>query len=140
MGWERFVSRLYAQGCKVFVTGSNANIHKIGFNATDNLGSSLGNVVCVELMRRGKEIYYHADTQECDFIVRQGRTITKAIQVTVFMQESSTREREIKGVLSAMETYSLSEGYIITLEDEEEITCNEKKIHILPAWRWLLEK
>lgn len=25
-GWERFVSRLYNQGCKVFVTGSNANL------------------------------------------------------------------------------------------------------------------
>lgn len=25
-GWERFVGRLYNQGCKVFVTGSNANL------------------------------------------------------------------------------------------------------------------
>lgn len=26
VGWERFVGRLYGQGCKVFITGSNAHL------------------------------------------------------------------------------------------------------------------
>lgn len=119
----------------------NALIHKIGFNATDNLGSSLENCVCVELMRRGKDIYYHADTQECDFIMREGVTIVEAMQVTVSIKDANTREREIKGLLAAMERYGLSIGTIITLEEEEEITVNDHQlISVRPIWKWLLQK
>lgn len=117
---------------KIYVI-DNALIHKIGFNATDNLRNSLENAVCVELMRRGKEIYYHADAQECDFIVRKGVIIADALQVTVSMREAQTREREIKGVLAAMGKYKLPEGSIITLEEEEEITVNAfQHIHVRP--------
>lgn len=116
----------------------NALIHKIGFNATDNLGSSLENVVCIELMRQGNEIYYYSDTQECDFIIRKGGTVTEAIQVTVSIKEAATREREIKGLLAAMNCYKLSEGTIVTLEEEEEIINADKRIHIYPVWKWLL--
>lgn len=119
----------------------NALIHKIGFNATDNLGSSLENCVCVELMRRGKDIYYHADTQECDFIMREGVTIVEAMQVTVSIKDANTREREIKGLLAAMERYGLSIGTIITLEEEEEIIVNDhQQISVRPIWKWLLQK
>lgn len=119
----------------------NALIHKIGFNATDNLGSSLENCVCVELMRRGKDIYYHADTQECDFIMREGVTIVEAMQVTVSIKDAGTREREIKGLLAAMERYGLPMGTIITLEEEEEITVNDhQRISVRPIWKWLLQK
>lgn len=119
----------------------NALIHKIGFNATDNLGSSLENCVCVELMRRGKDIYYHADTQECDFIMREGVTIVDAMQVTVSIKDAGTREREIKGLLAAMERYGLPTGTIITLEEEEEIIVNDhQQISVRSIWKWLLQK
>lgn len=119
----------------------NAIINKIGFNATDNLGSLLENIVCVELLRQGKEIYYHADTQECDFIIREGNQIVQSFQVTVSLNDPRTREREMKGVLSAMDAYKLKEGYIITLEEYEEVTIDDERcIHVLPVWKWLLEK
>lgn len=119
----------------------NALIHKIGFNATSNLGSSLENAVCVELLRRGKDIYYYADTQERDFIVREGVTIVEAMQVTVSIKDPVIRERELKGLLAAMNKYQLFKGTIITLEDEEEITVNpQQQISIRPIWKWLLQK
>lgn len=118
----------------------NAIINRIGFNATDNLGSSLENAVCIELLRQGKNIYYHADTQECDFIIREGTQIIRAIQVTVSLSDSHTREREIRGVLSAMDAYKLKEGFIVTLEEYEEIKIDaERCIHVLPVWKWMLE-
>lgn len=119
----------------------NAFIHKIGFNATGNLGNSLENIVFVELMRRGKETYYHSDVQECDFIIREGGKIVEAIQVTVTMKEPQTRIREIKGLLAAMEIYNLSDATILTLEDEEEISMDANRhIFVRPIWKWLLEK
>ncbi len=40
-----------------------------------------------------------------------------------------------------MDKYQLSEGTIITLEDEEEITVNERqRISIRSIWKWLLQK
>lgn len=119
----------------------NAFIHKIGFNATDNLGSSLENIVCVELMRRGKEYYYYADTQECDFIVRERGKIVDAIQVTVSMKEAKTRERELKGIVAAMEAFGLTSGTIVTLEEEEEIVTGDRlHIAVCPVWKWLLRR
>ena len=118
----------------------NAIIHKIGFNATENLGNTLENAIAVELMRRHQEIYYYAGKQECDFILRKGTTITQAIQVTVSLQNEQTREREIKGLLEAMEQFKLQEGIIITLNENEEFPEeNGRRIKALPAWRWFLE-
>jgi predicted AAA+ superfamily ATPase len=50
-----------------------------------------------------------------------------------------TRQREIKGLLEALETYNLSRGYILTLEEAETITINDKTIQVLPVWKWLLD-
>ena len=49
----------------------NAIIKRIGFNATENNGVFLENLVFIELKRRGWDVYYYADKKECDFIVRK---------------------------------------------------------------------
>ena len=38
-----------------------------------------------------------------------------------------------------MERLNLSEGFIITLDDEEDLTIEGKKIFIRPCWKWLLK-
>ena len=119
----------------------NAIIHKIGFNATENLGNSLENAVAVELMRRHLEFYYYEDKQECDFIVRQQGSVTQAIQVTVSLQNERTRNREIKGLLAAMDCFSLNEGTIVTLDEQSEWTTETgQHVRVLPLWRWLLSE
>lgn len=117
----------------------NAIINRIGFNATDNIGVKLENIVFVELKRRGLDLFYHSDKKECDFIVRQGITITQAYQVTVGMNSEKTRQREIDGLREAMQAYHLSEGYIITMDEKEELNVDEGKVHILPVWEWMLK-
>ena len=76
----------------------NAIIKRIGFNATENNGVFLENLVFIELKRRGWDVYYYADKKECDFIVRKGLHISDAYQVTLKMDSPQTREREIAGV------------------------------------------
>lgn len=118
----------------------NAIINKIGFNATENIGSLLENVVYIELMRRGGELFYFAGKGECDFIVRHGIKVTKAIQVTVTMDDEKTRKRELTGLAEAMRAFSLKKGTIITLNNQEEdIDCDSGEIHITPVWKWALE-
>jgi len=54
------------------------------------------------------------------------------------MSNEKTRKREIDGLIDAMNAYKLQSGLIITDDTEEEIIENEKKITIIPAWKWLL--
>jgi predicted AAA+ superfamily ATPase len=37
-----------------------------------------------------------------------------------------------------METFQLSQGMILTLEQEEEIMSGDKLIRVLPVWKWML--
>ena len=118
----------------------NAIIKRIGFNATENNGVFLENLVFIELKRRGWDVYYYADKKECDFIVRKGLHISDAYQVTLKMDSPQTREREIAGVREAMQAYSLSKGYILTFEGKETITFDDGTIvEVVPVWEWILQ-
>ena len=118
----------------------NAIIKRIGFNATENNGVFLENLVFIELKRRGWDVYYYADKKECDFIVRKGLHISDAYQVTLKMDSPQTREREIAGVREAMQAYSLSKGYILTFEGKETINFNDGTIvEVGPVWEWILQ-
>lgn len=118
----------------------NAIIKRIGFNATENNGVFLENLVFIELKRRGWDVYYYADKKECDFIVRKGLHISDAYQVTLKMDSPQTREREIAGVREAMQAYSLSKGYILTFEGKETINFDDGTIvEVFPVWEWILQ-
>lgn len=118
----------------------NAIIKRIGFNATENNGVFLENLVFIELKRRGWDVYYYADKKECDFIVRKGLHISDAYQVTLKMDSPQTREREIAGVREAMQAYSLSKGYILTFEGKETINFDDGTIvEVIPVWKWILQ-
>lgn len=117
----------------------NGLVRRVGFSFSDNLGHLLENLVFIELKRRGEEVYYHNKGQECDFVIKEGKVISAAIQVTYAMPNEKTRKREFDGLLDAMNTYNLQSGLIITDDTEEEITENGKIIKIIPAWKWLLE-
>lgn len=118
----------------------NAIIKRIGFNATENNGVFLENLVFIELKRRGWDVYYYADKKECDFVVRKGLHISDAYQVTLKMDSPQTREREIAGVREAMQAYSLSKGYILTFEGKETINFDDGTIvEVVPVWEWILQ-
>lgn len=110
----------------------------VSFEFSKNLGQKLENIVFLELKRQGKEIFYHRDKKECDFVVRQGWTITEAIQVSHSLADPETKKRELDGLMEAMEAYNLSAGAILTYDAEETLSMNGKEIRIVPAWKWLL--
>ncbi|GHU62576.1 ATP-binding protein [Bacteroidia bacterium] len=116
----------------------NGLVRRVGFSFSDNFGHLLENLIFIELKRRGKEIYYHNKGQECDFVIKEGKSITATIQVTYTMQNDKARKREIDGLIDAMNAYNLQSGLIITDDMEEEFTENGKTIKIIPAWKWLL--
>jgi len=109
----------------------------LGFRTSDDLGRMLENIVFLHLKRQNKEIYFHKEKHECDFVIKEGIQITEAIQVTHDLTEK--RNRGIDGILEALNKYKLKEGLILTSDQDEEIIENKKKIIIKPIWKWLLE-
>ena len=71
-----------------------------------------------------------------DIIYRE--KIDSAIQVC-YSLTGENRERELGGLLEAMEEFDLGEGLIITEEIEGEEKYNGKCIKFIPLWKWLFE-
>ena len=40
--------------------------------------------------------------------------------------------------MEAMEKFKLKEGLILTYDQEDELEIKNKKVKILPVWKWLL--
>lgn len=114
----------------------------VGFRTSKDHDRLLENIVYLELIRRRKNVYYHKDKKECDFIVREKTNIVMAIQVCVDLEGLETKEREMSGLLDAMEAYQLDEGLIITYDtagqEEIEVKSKNYKVTIIPIWSWLL--
>jgi uncharacterized protein len=49
---------------------------------------------------------------------------------------SENQKREISGLVEAMDFFSLAEGYIITIDQEDAISFEMKKISLIPGWKW----
>lgn len=115
--------------------------HAIGFRSSLDAGRMLENIVFIELKRRNFEIYYHKEKKECDFVACQQNKIKELIQVCFDLSNTVTREREINGLIDAMECYGISSGKIITLTESDELKLKRgnKTLHIkvMPVWQWL---
>ena len=116
----------------------NALAQAVGFRFSEDYGRMLENIVFLELKRRAKEIFYHQAKKECDFIIKEGIKIVEAIQIVKTMSEEKTRKREMDGLIEAMEAYKLKQGLILTEDEEGEEMIANKKIKIMPVWKWLL--
>lgn len=107
-------------------------------------GKKLENTVFLQLYRQRTpidRIFYYQGRGECDFVVQRGIETHSLIQVTWEMSDENTCRREINGLVEASEATGCHDLYIITVDNSEEIVLdNGDTIHVLPAWRWLLEK
>ena len=122
---------------KVYVIDNGLAMY-LGFRISKDSGRLLENLVFLDLKRRKEEIYYYSNKNECDFILRNGIKITEAIQVCYDFNEDD-KEREINGLLEAMNKFKLKNGLILTYDQEDEFDVNGKSIKVTPVWKWLLK-
>jgi len=116
----------------------NGFVTKVGFKFSEDKGWLLENLVFLELKRNRKDVYYFSEKGECDFLIRQGIKIIEAIQVCHGLNEDN-KEREVNGLIEALERFKLKEGLILTYDQEDEIEIKGKRIKIMPVWKWLLQ-
>lgn len=110
-----------------------------GMNYSKNKGRILENMVFIDLKRGGHEIFYYENKNECDFVIKDKNKISNAIQVCYNLHKEN-KKREINGLLEAMEKFKLKKGILLTNEQEDELSMNNKKITVTPVWKWMLTK
>lgn len=103
---------------------------------SENRGKLLENAVAVELFRRRVECFYYKGRRECDFVVKEGTKIKAAIQVCWELTQKN-ESREFRGLREAMNALDIREGFILTNDEENELTFEGVKIQIMPVWKWL---
>jgi len=116
----------------------NGFLVNLGFRMSEDKGKLLENLVAIELKRRGEEVFYYSGVGECDFILRKGNKIISTIQVCHELNEEN-KKREINGQVEVLDKFKLKEGLILTRDQEDEFKIGNKKIKVLPVWKWLLE-
>jgi predicted AAA+ superfamily ATPase len=124
--------KLYIADSGIIKTGSRS--------FTGNYGALLENFVFNSLRLRTRDIFYFADkTGECDFIVSPHGAAPLCIQVC-WEFDTDNQDREIRGVLSALDFFNRDEGYILTYNSRDLIIKDGKRISVLPAWEYRYDR
>ncbi len=112
----------------------------VSFRFSRDVGRLAENIIFVELMRRGRKVYYWKDEQhkEVDFIVKNKTRLEEPIQVCWDVTDENTKKREVNGLVSAMKELKLRKGVIITEDFEKTEKVDKKTIKYIPLWKWLL--
>ncbi len=105
---------------------------------SEDKGRLLENMVFLGLRRNHKNLFYFRGKKECDFLVREKNKIISAIQACYELNDEN-KGREFDGLEEAMNKFSLNTGIILTYNQEDEIMLKDKKISIIPLWKWLLD-
>ncbi len=112
-------------------------ITHLSMSFSKDLGRLLENLVFIHLKRLGKEVYYYRQKGECDFIVSKNRKVDMAVQVCYDLN-SDNYNREVNGLTEALNELGLSEGYIFTYNQRDDLRRDGKRIFLLPVWEWMI--
>ncbi len=123
----------------------NGFITAISTKFSRNYGRLYENIVAVKLSRKsGSSIYYWKSLQkeEVDFVVKQGLRVRQLIQVCYDIEDTDTKEREVRALLKASKELKCRNLLVITedyeSEEQESWFGTKRKIRYVPLWKWLL--
>ena len=126
---ESAPKKLYIVDPGIIKTGSAA--------FSGNLGALLENFVFNSLRIKTADLYYFFGKGggECDFVVDPHGKAPECIQVCWDLNRDN-EDREIRGLLEALEFFGAGEGRILTRNTEDLINLEGKKIRVIPAWKY----
>ena len=89
------------------------------------------------MRKSNNQIFYFKskNNNECDFIIKESLKVKMAIQVC-YKLDDNNMERELNGLIEALNQFDLKEGLVLTYDQEDDLIKENKKIRILPLWKW----
>ncbi len=103
----------------------------------EDKGRLLENAIFLTLRRRSKEIFYHQQSGECDFVVRNADQTLSCYQVCYELHHDNY-QREVDGLLDALNHLNLAKGYLISFAERDQIVVEDKVLEIVPALAFFL--
>lgn len=95
-------------------------------------GRLLENLIYLTLRRKYTKLFYFKDRLECDFVVFEGNECKWIVQVCATFH-ADNRDREVTGLLEAMEALKVNVGYVVTLNQSDDLRVGEKTIKIMES-------
>lgn len=111
---------------------------EVSVSTSVNMGRRLENLVFLELRRRYQHLYYYKNKGECDFVTIERGQLREAIQVCLNISDENFN-RELFGVLEAMQDLKISSGYIVTTNQSDIINRDGFTVTMIPAHEFLTE-
>ncbi len=113
------------------------------FNVGQKYGDCMENLVCLELVRRKKDLFYYRTSGdlEVDFIVQENGKVTTLIQVSAGIEDEKTRSREIRALVKAKKELKHAQDARLMLlgpDVNELVEFQSETIHVLDLKMWLL--
>jgi len=132
-----------AQASSKIYSGDNSFLRTVSFNFSENTGQKLENLLFLYLLqsKKGYKLFYHSGKRsktECDFLIMKETFVSSAIQVSSEIRSDKTKNREISGLIDALNEYKLKKGYILTMDSYGEEKIAGKDVIIIPAWKYML--
>ena len=128
---------------KVYIV-DNGFLSSSAFQISENKERLLENLVLLEFIRRkyeiGKNLFYYRNQsdKEVDFVVRENNIVRQLVQVCWDMSNPKTQKREIGSLMACAKDFPNGELFVITWNEQKEITMNAKIIHVIPYYKWCL--
>ncbi|GAB4202763.1 MAG: ATP-binding protein [Bacteroidia bacterium] len=117
----------------------NGYLQAYKYIQAEHYGVMLENTLRQFFLQHEYHLFFFKDNKEVDFVCFDKKNKPHLFQVSYSLHDADTKKREIDALLHAARIFKVKEAYILTMEDEEEITVNKLKIHIMPAYKYILQ-
>ena len=115
-------------------------VKSVAFSFSENKGKLLEieNLVFLALRSFNEEIYYYKTEKdtEVDFYLPKKKML---IQVSQSLAQAVVRERETRALLDAMEELKENAGLLLTEDEKDTLTFDNKTITAVPIYEWILQ-
>lgn len=137
-----FKSRERVRNEKMYVVDTAMVSDRENSIAGENLGWRLENIVCIELLRRNKQLfrdlfYFKTPSYEVDFVVADSGRPVELIQVSYDISSPKTRARELNGLVACARALQCERLTLVTFDTDETVSMGGHTIRIVPAVDWL---
>ena len=112
------------------VDNGMVNANTLSF--TKNKGRLLENAVYLFLRHFPLKLYYYRENKECDFVVFEKDKCKMVVQVCEEIH-SDNKDRELSGLIEAMDFFNMKDGYIVTKTQKDALKIEGKLIRLIPA-------
>jgi len=114
--------------------------NRVAFAFSEDLGWLVENVVFCHLKRHHEEVFYHSNSSETDFVVKEGMKITERIQVWYGdISETGVPDRELACYRKPLEGHEGARTIMVTNDYQDVVDTGVSRVLCIPTVKFLLD-